>query len=143
MSRFSSRPLILIVSFIASFQKAKSFLIQITMNFRVLKYLAMLLPLCRLCHGEATSALEGASLEILCKSSFSPVWSWFGPKDGQHRTLSSAGIKPHPKLNEPRYSFRKDGNKYIVQITNVKLGDAGKFVCDGNSYETTFLSVLR
>ena len=96
------------------------------------------------CLGEsALSALEGSSVQIRCTSSFPPVWTWFGPKDGQHKTLSASGTKPHPKLNDPRYSFIKTEDEYVIAIADLKLADAGKFVCDGDAYQTTLLSVVR
>ena len=89
------------------------------------------------------SSLEGSDLEISCVSSFPPPWTWFGPKDGQHKSLAPSGTKPHPKLNEPRYSFTKMGNNYFIKITDSRFADAGKFVCDGDSYQVTLLNVMR
>ena len=89
------------------------------------------------------SALEGTDVEIRCFSSFPPPWSWFGPKDGQHKTLAISGAKSHPKLHEPRYHFLRLGNEYVIKIINSKTADAGKFVCDGDTYQVTLLNVMR
>ena len=97
-----------------------------------------------ICNGDTgQTTLEDSFVQIKCVSSFSPPWSWFGPKEGQHKTLAISGTKPHPKLNEPRYSFEKSGNDFVIKIQNVKLTDAGKFVCDGDDYQTTLLNVIR
>ena len=95
------------------------------------------------CRETTISTLEGSNVDITCSSSFPPPWTWFGPKDGQHRSLAPSGTRPHPKLNEPRYTFSKNGNNYHVQIINVKVQDAGKFVCDGDTSQMTLLNVMR
>ena len=87
--------------------------------------------------------LRGSSIRISCVSSFPPPWTWYSRKDGTIKRLSATGTKPHPKLNEPRYEFYEKDGEYILEITNVAKTDAGKFICDGDSRDSTTLNVIR
>ena len=89
------------------------------------------------------SVIEGQSVKLECSSSFPPPWTWTSLRDSHTKTLAISGTKPHPKLNEPRFEFFQEKSNYFLQISDVKFGDAGKFVCDGDAYEVTILNVLR
>ena len=89
------------------------------------------------------AALEGKPVELKCSSSFAPPWTWTSTKDGLMKTLAISGTKPHPKLNEPRFEFSREENDYFLRISRVEIADAGKFVCDGDSYDVSVLTVMR
>ena len=92
---------------------------------------------------ESVTVLQGQSLEFSCQSSFPPPWNWYSSKEGTMKSLAFSGTKPHPKLNEPRYQFHKNGNEYFLRISQVEFSDAGKFICDADSRLTFVLNVLR
>ena len=92
---------------------------------------------------DSVTVLLGNSLEISCVSSFPPPWTWYSVKDGTVKSLSIAGTKPHPNLNEPRYRFDENDNEYTLKITDVKSPDAGKFICDGANRQSTILNIVR
>ena len=69
---------------------------------------------------------------------------WYGSKQLRPKTLASDGIRPHPNLKDPRFRFQKNNaNEYVIQISNIKAADAGKFVCDGETYHQIDLNIIR
>ena len=92
---------------------------------------------------ESVTVLIGKPVKFSCESSFPPTWMWNSAKDATTKTLSASGTKPHPRLNEPRYHFHKQEEIYSLSISEARIGDVGKFICDGHSRLTFSLSVLR
>ena len=90
---------------------------------------------------ETTTVLGGSSVKISCVSSFPPTW--YNSKDGTIKSLSATGTKPHPKLNELRYSFYEKSGEYFLEIAKVQNTDAGKFICDGDLRSSTTMTVIR
>ena len=92
---------------------------------------------------KAFTVLLGKPVELSCESSFPPPWMWNSAKDDTTKSLAFAGTNPHPKLNEPRYSFHREGNVYFLSISEVRFTDVGKFICDGDWRITFALSLIR
>ena len=84
----------------------------------------------------------GSSLELSCQSSFPPPWNWFG-KGSKFQMLTATGLKPHPQLQNVRYSFYSDASSYFLRIEDVAFADAGKFRCETDTSISTILSVIR
>ena len=97
--------------------------------------------------GSSSSSITvhiGASVEISCLSSFPPIWMWYGPKQLRPKSLASDGTRPHPNLKDRRFKFvKKRDIEYVIEISNIDSRDAGKFVCDGETYHEIDLNVVR
>ena len=85
---------------------------------------------------------SGSSVELECISSFPPPWSKIGPRIGDYKTIGVSG-KKHPKWEEPRFFFSNDETVYKIKITDVKLVDAGTYVCEGDTATSYVVSVIR
>ena len=86
--------------------------------------------------------LTGLTGELRCTSSFAPPWSKSGTQAGDYRIIGLNG-KKHPNWNEPRFEFLEDANEYFIKITDVRLKDAGKYICEGDSSTAYLVTVLR
>ena len=84
----------------------------------------------------------GSSAQLECVSSFAPPWSKIGPRVGDYKIIGVNG-KKHPKWDEPRFSFTNEDSVYKIQIEDVRLKDAGKYVCEGDTATSYVLSVIR
>ena len=91
----------------------------------------------------AKTVIIGSAVEFSCSSSFPPSWLWLGPQQQRPKTLAYVGTQPHPNLKDDRFSFFKRESDYVIQITNVKTTDAGKFVCEADAYIEYSLNVVR
>ena len=84
----------------------------------------------------------GKNVEFSCSSSFAPFWTKIGSSSGDLLIIGANG-KRHPNWNEPRYSFSNQGDSYSLLISDLRLTDAGKFVCGSDSPQNYVLSVMR
>ena len=85
--------------------------------------------------------LTGSNKVIKCNSSYAPPWSKTG-SEGEYQIIGVGG-KKHPQLKEARFTFTNEGNVYSLRISDVRLSDAGKFVCGSDNPNTYVVTVLR
>ena len=108
----------------------------------------LILVLCHFFHLSLTADvlnlnfLLGSDVELSCSSSFPPPWNKVGPSVGDFHIIGAGG-KRHPNFNEPRYSFVNQDSKYSLQISDVRLSDAGRFVCGSDAPKTFIVTVMR
>ena len=86
--------------------------------------------------------LLGSDGYLNCTSSFTPAWSKTGSAFGDYNIISVNG-KRHPNWDEPRYSFSTNGNVFSLHISDLRLTDAGKFVCASDAPKTFLVTILR
>ena len=86
--------------------------------------------------------LLGATETIHCQSSYPPPWTKIGSNIGDVKIIGVNGEK-HAGWTEPRYSFFKNESSYSIQISDVRLSDAGKFICGSDKAVTFLVTVLR
>ena len=84
--------------------------------------------------------LVGSIGELRCSSSFPPPWSKSGIAGG-YRIIGLNG-KKHPNFNEPRFVFYKDANEYVIKISDIRLVDAGRFVCEGDTSTSYLVTII-
>ena len=114
-------------------------------SFRITTVFLAIFHFCTFCFCSPSSktVFFGYSVEFSCSSAFAPSWLWFGPKQQRPKTLAYAGTQPHPNLKDDRFRFFRRNSEYVVEINDIKFSDAGKFVCDADSYQENALSVVR
>ena len=88
------------------------------------------------------TSILGSNMELSCSSSFPPAWNKIGPNMGDFHVIGANG-KRYPNWNDQRYSFHAKKSEYFLQISDVELKDAGKFVCGSDSPKNFILAVLR
>ena len=98
--------------------------------------------------------IVGETGRLTCQSSYPPPWTKLA--DGKAQIIGVNGLK-HASWNQPRYSFAVDevddnfgdddvDNKkksYSIRISDVRLSDAGEFICGSDEPITVVVSVLR
>ena len=84
----------------------------------------------------------GTTQTISCQSSYPPPWTKIGRSTGDVTIIGVNGEK-HAGWTDPRYTFVKSENVYSIQITDVRLKDAGKFICGSDKAVTFLVTVLR
>ena len=104
----------------------------------------LMLLICPLTSAKEThkNLLVGSEGELRCSSSFAPPWTKMGRKSGDYRIIGLNGQK-HPNWDEPRFQFFKDANEYMIKITDIRLNDAGKYICEGDSSTAYLVTVIR
>ena len=92
--------------------------------------------------GEETHSifLLGATEAISCKSSYPPPWTKLF--NGKVAIIGVNG-KKHSSFNEPRYFFSSEGSFFSVTISDVRLSDAGNFICGSDTPLTVVVTVIR
>ena len=117
-------------SFHSAFSRGKMPFLAVLIVFRVISAIAA-------SEERYFNFLLGSDVELKCTSSFIPSWNKFGPAMGEFHIIGLNGRR-HPNWKESRYSFSDQGEEYSLRIADVRLSDAGKFVC-GSEKPVTFV----
>ena len=114
-------------------------------NLTVLGFIGvilLLLPRSRASSEIHLNLILGSSQIISCKSSYPPPWTKISPSKEDVKIIGVNGEK-HSGWTEPRYTFSKNGSHYLIQISEVRLSDAGKLICGSDESITFVITVLR
>ena len=86
--------------------------------------------------------LLGSDIELKCTSSFTPSWNKIDVANGGFHIIGLNGER-HPNWKDSRYSFSAENSNHFLRISNLRLNDAGKFLCGSDSPITLIVTVLR
>ena len=111
---------------------------------KVLNFVLSFVPLIMSVAAESqhVNFLMGSDIELKCSSSFTPSWNKINLSSGDFHVVGLNG-KRHPNWKDTRYSFFAQNSNHFLRIANLKLSDAGKFLCGSDSPMTFFVTVLR
>ena len=84
----------------------------------------------------------GTTQTISCQSSYPPPWTKIGRTHGDVTIIGVNGEK-HAGWNNPRYSFTQNASTYSITISDVRLSDAGKFICGSDKAIAYIVTILR
>ena len=70
--------------------------------------------------------LLGSEAVLSCVSSYPPPWTRTG-SNGDLNIIGVSGEK-RPNWDEPRFHFYSNKSLYGIQITDVRMNDAGKYI---------------
>ena len=86
--------------------------------------------------------LLNSDVRLKCSSSFAPSWNKIDVANGGFHVIGLNG-KRHPNWKDPRYSFFSRESDHFLEISDLRLSDAGKFLCGSDSPVTFVVTVLR